>query len=156
MGGRNVLRPELLNAAGQLRRLLHLREMAGLCDHLVTYVAPTMLGRDGRPALDLDGPARIADAARWRLVDVTRVGTDVRLDYEPPAPLDGGNIAGHWVFGLSSRAVRDVLVAGEVVVRERRLTRVDQGELSRNAARDAKRLWDRLQEIGPHPFEPKQ
>ena len=80
----------------------------------------------------------------------------VVLDYEPPAPLDGGNIAGHWVFGLSSRAVRDVLVAGEVVVRERRLTRVDQGELSRNAARDAKRLWDRLQEIGPHPFEPKQ
>jgi hypothetical protein len=43
-----------------------------------------MLGRDGRPALDLAGPARIADAARWRLVDVARVGTDVRLDYEPP------------------------------------------------------------------------
>ena len=57
---------------------------AGLADRLVTYVAPTMLGRDGRPALDLDGPARIADAPRWRLVDVARVGTDVRLDYEPP------------------------------------------------------------------------
>ena len=57
---------------------------AGLADRLVTYVAPTMLGRDGRPALDLAGPARIADAARWRLVDVARVGTDVRLDYEPP------------------------------------------------------------------------
>ncbi len=53
-------------------------------DRLVTYVAPTVLGRDGRPALDLEGPARIADAARWRLVDVRRVGTDVRLDYEPP------------------------------------------------------------------------
>ncbi len=58
---------------------------AGLADRLVTYVAPTMLGRDGRPALDLAGPDRIADAPRWRLVDVTRVGTDVRLDYEPPA-----------------------------------------------------------------------
>jgi diaminohydroxyphosphoribosylaminopyrimidine deaminase/5-amino-6-(5-phosphoribosylamino)uracil reductase len=57
---------------------------AGLADRLITYVAPTMLGRDGRPALDLAGPARIADAARWRLVDVARVGTDVRLDYEPP------------------------------------------------------------------------
>jgi diaminohydroxyphosphoribosylaminopyrimidine deaminase / 5-amino-6-(5-phosphoribosylamino)uracil reductase len=57
---------------------------AGLVDRLVTYVAPTMLGRDGRPALDLEGPARIADAPRWRLVDVARVGTDVRLDYEPP------------------------------------------------------------------------
>ena len=57
---------------------------SGLADRLVTYVAPTVLGRDGRPALDLAGPARIADAARWRLVDVARVGTDVRLDYEPP------------------------------------------------------------------------
>lgn len=58
---------------------------AGLADRLVTYVAPTVLGRDGRPALDLEGPDRIADAPRWRLVDVARVGTDVRLDYEPPA-----------------------------------------------------------------------
>jgi diaminohydroxyphosphoribosylaminopyrimidine deaminase/5-amino-6-(5-phosphoribosylamino)uracil reductase len=57
---------------------------AGLADRLVTYVAPTVLGRDGRPALDVAGPVRIADAPRWRLVDVRRVGTDVRLDYEPP------------------------------------------------------------------------
>jgi diaminohydroxyphosphoribosylaminopyrimidine deaminase/5-amino-6-(5-phosphoribosylamino)uracil reductase len=62
----------------------------GLADRLVTYVAPTVLGRDGRPALDLAGPARIADAPRWRLVDVARVGTDVRLDYEPPEPPAGG------------------------------------------------------------------
>jgi diaminohydroxyphosphoribosylaminopyrimidine deaminase/5-amino-6-(5-phosphoribosylamino)uracil reductase len=62
---------------------------AGLADRLVTYVAPTVLGRDGRPALDLAGPARIADATRWRLVDVTRVGTDVRLDYEPPPGPNG-------------------------------------------------------------------
>ena len=62
----------------------------GLADRLVTYVAPTVLGRDGRPALDLAGPARIADAPRWRLVDVARVGTDVRLDYEPPAPAAEG------------------------------------------------------------------
>jgi diaminohydroxyphosphoribosylaminopyrimidine deaminase/5-amino-6-(5-phosphoribosylamino)uracil reductase len=57
-----------------------------LTDRLVTYVAPTVLGRDGRPALDLAGPERIADAARWRLVDVARVGLDVRLEYEPPVP----------------------------------------------------------------------
>jgi diaminohydroxyphosphoribosylaminopyrimidine deaminase/5-amino-6-(5-phosphoribosylamino)uracil reductase len=59
-----------------------------LADRLVTYVAPTVLGRDGRPALDLEGPARIADAARWRLVDVARVGTDVRLEYAPPPDPD--------------------------------------------------------------------
>jgi diaminohydroxyphosphoribosylaminopyrimidine deaminase/5-amino-6-(5-phosphoribosylamino)uracil reductase len=60
-----------------------------LADRLVTYVAPTVLGRDGRPALDLAGPERIADAPRWRLVDVARVGLDVRLEYEPPSA-EGG------------------------------------------------------------------
>jgi diaminohydroxyphosphoribosylaminopyrimidine deaminase/5-amino-6-(5-phosphoribosylamino)uracil reductase len=65
---------------------------AGLADRLVTYVAPTLLGRDGRPALDLAGPARIGDAPRWRLVDVARVGTDVRLDYEPPTSGEGSEV----------------------------------------------------------------
>jgi diaminohydroxyphosphoribosylaminopyrimidine deaminase/5-amino-6-(5-phosphoribosylamino)uracil reductase len=57
---------------------------AGLADRLVTYVAPTVLGTGGRPALDLAGPARIGDASRWTLLDVKQVGTDVRLVYEPP------------------------------------------------------------------------
>jgi len=78
----------------------------------------------------------------------------VVLDYEAPAPLDGANLAGHWVFGLGSRAVRDVVVGGEVVVRDRRLTRVDQLALAREAAIEAGRMWDRLEKIGPHPFEP--
>lgn len=95
----------------------------------------------GEPALGAVTPGAPADLAV--------------LDYEPPAPIDGGNLPGHWVFGLSSRAVRDVVVAGEVVVRDRKLTRVDQVEVARSAAGDARRLWDRLQEIGPHPFEPK-
>jgi diaminohydroxyphosphoribosylaminopyrimidine deaminase/5-amino-6-(5-phosphoribosylamino)uracil reductase len=59
---------------------------AGLVDRLVTYVAPTILGRDGRPSLGIAGPATIADAQRMRLVDVTRFGDDVRLDYEEPSP----------------------------------------------------------------------
>ena len=43
---------------------------AGLVDRLVTYVAPTILGRDGRPAFDLAGTRddrrRAAAAARRR------------------------------------------------------------------------------------------
>ena len=47
------------------------------------------------------------------------------------------------------------MVAGEWVVRDRRLVRVDQQELVEGACRQADRLWQRLEEIGPHPFEPK-
>jgi putative selenium metabolism protein SsnA len=79
----------------------------------------------------------------------------VILEYQPPAPLDGANLAGHWVFGLSSRNVRDVMVAGEVVVRDRRLANADQDEVAAKAAIEAGRLWDRLEGIGPHAFRPR-
>ena len=110
--------------------------------------------------------ARLAEGARLagRIFGEPALGTIepgapadvVVLDYEAPAPLDGANLVGHWVFGLGSRAVRDVIVSGVPVVRDRRLTNVDQQELSRKAAVDAKRLWERLEQIGPHPFEPKR
>jgi putative selenium metabolism protein SsnA len=78
----------------------------------------------------------------------------VVLDYPPPTPLDDHNVAGHWVFGLSSRLVRDVVVAGEVVVADRRLVKVDQAELVADVHRQAARLWQRLEEVGPHDFTP--
>ena len=59
---------------------------AGLVDRLVAYIAPTILGRDGRPSLDVAGPAIIADAPRLKLADVTRLADDVRVDYEPAQP----------------------------------------------------------------------
>ena len=56
---------------------------AGLADRLVTYVAPTVLGRDGRPALDLAGPATHRRRAALAPGRRRPLGTDVRLDYEP-------------------------------------------------------------------------
>jgi putative selenium metabolism protein SsnA len=79
----------------------------------------------------------------------------VVLDYAAPAPLDARSLPGHWVFGLGSRTVRDVMVAGEWVVLDRRLTRVDAQELAARARVQADRLWRRLEDIGPHEFEPK-
>ncbi|HEV8340417.1 MAG TPA: amidohydrolase family protein [bacterium] len=76
------------------------------------------------------------------------------LAYDPPTPLHEGNVAGHWVFGLSARLVRDVLVSGELVLADRRLTRVDQERLLGAAAAEAERLWRRLDEVGAHEFVP--
>ena len=77
------------------------------------------------------------------------------LSYPAPTPLAGQNLAGHWVFGVSASQVRDVIVAGELVVADRRSTRVDEAEIAQQAAREARRLWARLDEIPPHPFTPK-
>jgi putative selenium metabolism protein SsnA len=79
----------------------------------------------------------------------------VVLDYAAPAPLDASSFPGHWVFGLGSRSVRDVMVGGDWVVLDRRLTRADHQELAAHARAEAARLWSRLDEIPQHEFEPK-
>jgi len=78
----------------------------------------------------------------------------VILDYAAPTPLDADTLPGHWIFGLTSASVRDVVVAGELVVRKRRLTRVDEAELAADAQSATRRLWQRLEEMDAHPFAP--
>lgn len=69
----------------------------------------------------------------------------VVLDYDAPTPLDADSLGGHWIFGVASRSVRDVLVNGEVVVRGRRLARVDEASLAATAREQATRLWARME-----------
>ena len=56
---------------------------AGLCDELVVYQAPMLLGHQARPALALPEPAALADVMRWTLVDETRLADDLRLTLRP-------------------------------------------------------------------------
>jgi putative selenium metabolism protein SsnA len=79
----------------------------------------------------------------------------VVLDYPAPAPIHNGSFAGHWVFGLSARSVRDVMVAGEWVVLDRRLAQIDQQALAAGALPEAERLWQRLAETPAHTFQPE-
>jgi diaminohydroxyphosphoribosylaminopyrimidine deaminase/5-amino-6-(5-phosphoribosylamino)uracil reductase len=54
----------------------------GHAQRLVAYLAPLALGSRAVPALAFPGPDRIDDAPRLTLTEVTRLGPDVRLDYE--------------------------------------------------------------------------
>jgi putative selenium metabolism protein SsnA len=121
-----------------------------------------------REAGDATGPEwaleRLAESARlagrmfWEpllgRLEPTAPADLVVLDYEPPTPLSSENLAAHWVYGLSTRMVRDVMVAGEWVVRDGGLTRVDQDALAARSAEQADRLWERLATIDEHPFQP--
>ncbi len=79
----------------------------------------------------------------------------VVIDAHPPTPLHPGNLAGHWTFGFNARSVRDVMVAGRFVVKDRRLALVDHDEVAARGAEAATAMWERYQGIGAHPFEPE-
>jgi putative selenium metabolism protein SsnA len=115
---------------------------------------------------DVEWPlARLAASARLagRIFREPQLGTLepgapadlVVLDYAAPATVRESSLPGHWIFGLSARAVRDVMVAGEWVVLDRRSTRADVQEVAADARAQAERLWKRLDDLGPHEFEPR-
>ena len=118
--------------------------------------------REDEPAPASWPLARLAEGARLagRLFGEPLLGTLVPgapadlvvLDYPAPARVDEESLAGHWLFGLSARHVRHVMVAGEWVVRDRRLTRADETETAAHAADEAARLWARTDEIPAHTF----
>jgi diaminohydroxyphosphoribosylaminopyrimidine deaminase/5-amino-6-(5-phosphoribosylamino)uracil reductase len=55
----------------------------GLIDRVVAYIAPVLIGGGGKAALEGPGAPSIADARRFRLLGVTRIGPDVRMTAEP-------------------------------------------------------------------------
>lgn len=67
----------------------------------------------------------------------------VILDYDPPTPVDSENIAGHFIFGISSRDVDSVIINGKVVYESRRFP-FDVKEIYKKASIEAKKLWERM------------
>ncbi len=55
---------------------------AGLVDELLLYQAPLLIG-EGRPLANLQPLNELGDAHRWRAVDTTFVGADLRLRLRP-------------------------------------------------------------------------
>jgi putative selenium metabolism protein SsnA len=69
------------------------------------------------------------------------------LEYDPPTPLSAGNLPWHWAFALSSSAVRDVMVDGAWVMRDRTMVTVDEEKIRAEARTAALSLWHRMDTI---------
>jgi len=87
-----------------------------------------------------------ADEGFGRL-DVGCPADVIVLDYDAPTPVHAGNLPWHLAFGISARHVRDVVVGGDVVVRDRRPTKLDPSELAVESCAGAERLWARMDQL---------
>lgn len=80
LGARGVLQVLVEGGATVAHDFHH----AGVVDRYVVYVAPALFGGDdARPMFAGSGAETIADLWRGRILDVKRVGDDVRFDLEP-------------------------------------------------------------------------
>jgi putative selenium metabolism protein SsnA len=70
----------------------------------------------------------------------------VILDYRNPTPVGVNNTAGHFIFGLSSQDVNTVVIGGRVVFENRQFPFATE-ELYRDARKEAKRLWNAIDDI---------
>ena len=68
----------------------------------------------------------------------------VVLDYDPPTPLNAGNLQAHILFGMHASMVRHVMVGGRWAVWNRRLVNVDEEAVREKARRVATRLWKNM------------
>lgn len=81
-------------------------------------------------------PPRIAAGAR---ADLTV------LDYAPMTPMTPSNVLEHFARGWTSGHVRDTMVGGTFVLRDRKLVNIDERELVLRGRAAAGRLWERMQ-----------
>ena len=58
----------------------------GFVDELLLYVAPVLLGHEGRPLLELGGITSMAERWQLHLIEQRSIGADWRLRLRPPVP----------------------------------------------------------------------
>ncbi|MEA1871470.1 MAG: putative aminohydrolase SsnA, partial [Candidatus Bipolaricaulota bacterium] len=72
---------------------------------------------------------------------------DIALfDYNPPTPIDAGNVLGHLLFGIAVHDlhVSDLIVAGRSVINGGHFTNVDEEKTYSEAREVAAKLWARI------------
>ncbi len=71
----------------------------------------------------------------------------VVFDYQNRTPVTTQNFLGHFFFGLSSRDVRYVISQGNLIVKDGKITTIDEEAALEFAREQAKILWEKMREV---------
>jgi putative selenium metabolism protein SsnA len=127
----------------------------------VAYLLPKLAGRDprlmpGDVVMDMAFArnARIAEAVFRPFAGTPEhffgelrpgAAADLAiLDYDAPTPLTAGNLPWHLLFGADGTHVRDTMVAGRWLMRDRRLLTLDEERIMARARELSAKLWARM------------
>ena len=68
----------------------------------------------------------------------------ILVDYAPTTPLTAGNFPWHIIFGVDGTGVDTTIVGGRVLMRNKELLSLDEGEICAKSRELAGKLWKRL------------
>src|SRR3990170_2911142 len=71
------------------------------------------------------------------------------VDYHPTTPMTPGNLVWHVIFGFHESMVSGTIVAGNVLMRDRQLLTLDEGEIAARARELAPGVWERYRSFVP-------
>ena len=67
------------------------------------------------------------------------------IDYHPPTPLHPDNLPWHIIFGFHESMVTTTIVAGNILMMNRKLTNIDEKEVTSIAQKLAVQVWNRYE-----------
>jgi putative selenium metabolism protein SsnA len=68
------------------------------------------------------------------------------VDYMPPTPLTSANFPWHVIFGMQPGMVTTTIAGGRILMKDRKLTTLDEERIARRARELAPRVWKRFEE----------
>jgi hypothetical protein len=71
------------------------------------------------------------------------------VDYNPTTPMTVENLAGHFVFGFNESMITTSIVNGQVLMKDRVLTTLDEAEIKARSREIVPEFWDRYQKLVP-------
>jgi len=71
----------------------------------------------------------------------------VVLDYDTPTEFNSSNFLGHFLFGIEAKHVQHVISQGKLIVKDKKVTTVNENEILDFSKEQAAKLWERMKNI---------
>lgn len=69
----------------------------------------------------------------------------VILNYDSPTEINQNNFLGHFIFGINSNHINDVISNGKLIVKDRKIKKVNEPEILEFSREQSLRLWKKMQ-----------